>query len=156
MSKHAKASSTTDKTRLTPNSPTILARTAVDAALDKKATNIAVMEMREVSGVADYFIICTGTSDLQIRAISDAIQYEIQHQHGERAWHREGEEHYSWVVLDYVDVVIHIMDAEKRGYYQLERLWGDAKIEFVTDDASSSDVELLEEVLASNVPFQKN
>lgn len=131
-------------------SSTLLARLVVDAALSKKATSVAVMEMHDVSGVADYFVLCNGTSDIQIRAISDEIQAQVKEELDERPWHREGVEHNTWVVLDYVDVVVHIMDPEKRAYYLLERLWGDANTEFVDDDGSSEDVKLLKTERAPN------
>ena len=119
-----------------------LARLVINAALEKKASNIAVMEMREVSGVADYFIVCTGGSELQIRAICDEVRQQVKEQIHETPWHKEGETHYSWVVLDYVDVVVHVMDSEKRAYYQLERLWGDANIEYIEDDSVTPDIRL--------------
>ncbi|NND72332.1 MAG: ribosome silencing factor [Rhodothermales bacterium] len=123
-----------------------LARLIISAALEKKATNIAIMEMREVSGVADYFIICTGGSEQQIRAICDEIRHQAKETLREIPWQKEGESHYSWVVLDYVDVVVHIMNPEKRGYYQLERLWGDANIEYIDDDSVAPDIQLFSNI----------
>ncbi|HET6568693.1 MAG TPA: ribosome silencing factor [Rhodothermales bacterium] len=123
----------------------ILAAHAVDAALSKKAHDVTVMDMHGVSGVADYFVMCTGDSDLQIRAIADAVEENLKNELGERPWHREGYEHLQWVLLDYVDVVVHIFSQEKRAFYGLERLWGDAPVEQVPDDASSADVKLLQE-----------
>jgi ribosome-associated protein len=121
-----------------------LAILAIEAALSKKATNIAVIEMTDVSGVADYFVICTGGSEQQIRAIADEVRFEVKQQLSEIPWHKEGEMHYSWVVLDYVDVVVHIMDAEKRAYYQLERLWGDANIKYIEDDSEAGKISLFD------------
>lgn len=123
----------------------MLAVHAVDAALSKKAHDVTVMDMRGVSGVADYFVMCTGDSDLQIRAIADAVDEELREKLGERPWHREGYEHLQWVLLDYVDVVIHIFSREKRAFYELERLWGDAPIELVPEDASGDSVKILQE-----------
>lgn len=120
-----------------------LAAAAVDAALDKKARDVAVMDMREVSSVADYFVLCTGRSELQIRAIVDGIEERIKKEHDERPWKTEGREHRQWVVLDYVDLVVHVFNDEKRSYYNLERLWGDAPIEHVSDEGSSDEVQLL-------------
>lgn len=121
-----------------------LALLVIEAALSKKATNIAVIEMADVSGVADYFVICTGGSEQQIRAISDEVRITVKQQLSEIPWHKEGEMHNSWVVLDYVDVVVHIMDAEKRGYYQLERLWGDANIKYIEDDGDADKISLFD------------
>lgn len=120
-----------------------LTEAAVDAALDKKANDVAVMDMREVSSVADYFVLCTGRSELQIRAIVDGVEERIKKEHGERPWKTEGREHRQWVVLDYVDLVVHVFNDEKRSYYNLERLWGDAPIEYVSDEGSSDEVQLL-------------
>ncbi len=132
------------KKRSTPNPAHVLAAHAVDAMLDKKAHDVTVMDMRKVSGVADFFVIGTGDSDLQIRAVADAIRERIQEQCGERPWHTEGTNNWQWVLLDYVDVVAHLFSPEKRDFYDLERLWGDAPNERVPDEASSTAVQLLQ------------
>lgn len=75
--------------------------------------------------MADFFVIATADADVQLRAISDRIEEGLT-EHGESAWHREGYENGQWIVLDYVDVVCHLFTKEKRQFYQLERLWGDA------------------------------
>ena len=131
------------KKRSTPAPARALARQAVDAVLDKKATDVVVMDMREVSGVADYFVLCTAESDRQVKAVADAVQDEIREAHRERPWHREGLDHLQWVLLDYVDVVVHIFDAERRQFYDLERLWGDAPREEVPNDGAADQVDLL-------------
>lgn len=131
------------KKRTTTSPAYVLAAQAVDAVLEKKAHDVTVMDMRKVSGVADYFVICTGDSDLQVRAIVEAVRERVKEQLGERPWHVEGNEHYQWVLIDYVDVVVHVFAAEKRVFYNLERLWGDAPTERVSDDGSSEDVKLL-------------
>lgn len=132
-----------NKQRATQNPVRTLARHAVDAALSKKAHDVTVMDMRAVSGVADYFVVCTGDSDLQIRAIADAVQEQIREACSERPWHVEGREHLQWVLMDYVDLVVHVFTAEKRAFYDLERLWGDAPVEQVPDDGSADAVKLL-------------
>ncbi len=96
------------------------------------------MDMSAVSGVADIFVICTGESDLQVKAIYETIEDEIKQACGERPWHREGQEHRQWVLLDYVDLVVHIFSPEKRAFYDLERLWGDAPMESVPAEVSSA------------------
>ena len=137
---------TKDKKRKTQTTARVLAIHAVEAALTKKAADIVVLDMRAVSGVADYFVICTGESDLQVKAIYEAIEDGIKDASGERPWHREGQEHRQWVLLDYVDLVVHIFSPEKRAFYDLERLWGDAPMEPVPTEASSAaDIELLKE-----------
>lgn len=139
------------KKRTSQNPPHVLAAHAVDAMLEKKAHNISLMDMRQVSGVADYFVICTGDSELQIKAVADSIRERIKEQCEERPWHTEGTNHWQWVLLDYVDVVAHIFNPEKRQFYDLERLWGDAPREAVADDASSTDVKLLQAAAESSV-----
>lgn len=138
--------STTRKARKrsTPNAAHVLAAHAVDAMLEKKARDVTVMDMRGVSGVADFFVIGTGDSDLQIRAVAEAIRERIREQCEERPWHSEGMNNWQWVLLDYVDVVAHIFSPEKRSFYDLERLWGDAPIERVADENSATDVKLLQ------------
>lgn len=146
MSSLEKEISTTKKARQrsTPNPAHVLAAHAVDAMLEKKARDVTVMDMRKVSGVADYFVIGTGDSDLQIKAVADAIRERIREQCAERPWHTEGTNNWQWVLLDYVDVVAHIFHSEKRDFYNLERLWGDAPGEQVAEDGASTDVELLQ------------
>ncbi len=113
-----------------------LARLAVDAALDKKAKDVTVMDLRGISGEVDYFVIATGESDLQIRAVTDGVVDRLRQDAGERPLHREGAPGTSrWIVLDYFDLVVHVFDPELRAYYDLERLWGDAPTEHVAEDA---------------------
>ncbi len=119
-----------------------LAALAVEAMQSKKAVDVTVIDVREVSGVTDYFVIGTGESSLQVKAIADAVREQLK-EAGERPWKREGTQHNQWVVLDYVNVVAHVFDRERRAYYDLERLWGDAPIEHVADDAET--VALLED-----------
>lgn len=99
---------------------------AVEAALDKKAEDVVIMDMRTVSGLADYFVLCTGTSDLQVKAIHESVEERIRTACEERPWHREGMEYRQWVLLDYVDLVVHVFRPERRAFYDLERLWKDA------------------------------
>lgn len=112
-----------------------LARVAVDAILSKKAVDVLVIDLRSVTDVADYFVVATGTSDLQIRAIVEAVEEQVRDAVGEKPWKREGADRLQWVILDYVDVVVHVMDPERRAFYALERLWGDAPSEQVAEDA---------------------
>ena len=112
-----------------------LARIALDAALSKRALDVTVMDLRGISGEVDYFVLATGESDLQIRAIVDGIVDAIREQAGERPFSKEGQPGTSrWIVLDYFDLAIHVFDRELRSHYDLERLWGDAPTETVTDE----------------------
>ncbi|MCX5800648.1 MAG: ribosome silencing factor [Candidatus Eisenbacteria bacterium] len=118
-----------EKTALT--SPK-LAREAADLALSKKAEDVAILDLRGLSTVTDFFVICSGSSDTHVKAISDAIESGLEAK-GVRKWHIEGYTHKRWVLLDYVDVVVHVFHHKTREFYLLERLWGDAKIEKVVD-----------------------
>lgn len=130
--------------RLGPVGGRRLARLAVDASLDKKAMDVAVMDLRGISGEVDYFVLCTGQTDVQIRAIVESIVDRLKTEAGERPLHREGVPGTSrWIVLDYFDLAVHVFDPELRAYYDLERLWGDAPIERVED--GFEDVKLLGE-----------
>ncbi len=120
-----------------------LVRTAVDAIAEKKGSAISIMDMHDVSGVADYFVVCTGGSDVQIKAIASEVRSRIRDEHDERPWHVEGTDSLQWVLLDYVDVVVHVMMAEAREYYGLERLWGDAPIETIDAEASEIHIAML-------------
>lgn len=120
-----------------------LAARAVDAMMDKKARDVVVLDLRGISGVAEFFVLGTGSSDLQIRAIANAVQDQIRETCDERPWHTEGLEHLKWVLLDYVNVVVHLFTEDKRTHYDLERLWGEAEREKVPEEGDSSDVSLL-------------
>lgn len=130
------SASTTARTPRTGGTPgRDLARLALDAALSKKALDVTVMDLRGLSGEVDYFVLATGESDLQIRAIVDAIVDDLRTKAGERPLHREGQPGTSrWIVLDYFDLVVHVFDPELRSHYDLERLWGDAPTERVRDE----------------------
>lgn len=107
---------------------------SVEFAQSKKAEGIIVMDLRGLTDVTDYFVICDGTSEAQIKAITDAIVEGVESR-GYRPWHVEGYEARQWILIDFVDVVIHIFDKETRRFYALERLWGDAEIEEIPDEA---------------------
>ncbi|MBL0157719.1 MAG: ribosome silencing factor [Bryobacterales bacterium] len=100
---------------------------AARAADSKKATDVRILDLREVTTFADHFVICTGSSSRQTRAIWDEIVLQIKQQAGERAINVEGYDNGEWVLGDFGDLVIHVFTDEKREYYQLERLWRDAK-----------------------------
>ncbi len=103
-----------------------LARAAVDIASDKKASDVILLDIRDVTTIADYFVICSGNNPRQIRAIADAIDEQLGEQ-GANLLHREGVAESGWILLDFGDVVIHIFGPREREYYRLERLWSGAK-----------------------------
>ncbi len=109
-----------------------LARRIVEYSLTKKAQDVCLMDLRGLSSMTDHFIICHGESDVQVKAIADAI-VEGMGKEGVKVWHIEGYEYLNWVLLDYVDVVVHIFRKEARKFYNLERLWGDAKMEVFSE-----------------------
>jgi len=109
------------------NEPNVLVQLAVEAAEGKKALDITVLNIGEVSVVADYFIICSSRSTVHARAIADAIEENLQ-QHGADQPRREGFKTAQWLLLDYGSVVIHIFQEEQRHFYNLEHLWGDAQV----------------------------
>jgi len=103
-----------------------LLRAAAQAAAGKKAQAVLGLDLSDLEGVADFFLICSGTSEPQVRAIAEAVEEKL-HALGARPWHVEGREGRRWVLLDYVDVVVHVFHEKTREYYLLERLWGDAR-----------------------------
>lgn len=117
-----------------PDSTTELVRSAcIEHLLERKAQNIVVLNLRETSDFVDHFIICTGTSDVHVRALADAVLEGLKEE-GQRPWQVEGYDTRKWVLIDYVDVVVHIFQEEAREFYGLERLWGDAPIERIEDE----------------------
>ena len=99
---------------------------AVAAAEDKKAVDVALLDLRKAAGFADYFLICSGTNPRQIRAIADGI-VEALARAGSKPAHVEGYDRSEWILLDYFDFIVHIFAPETRLFYGLERLWGNAE-----------------------------
>ena len=100
--------------------------------IDKKALDITLIDLKKITTLTDYFIICTSESDPQTRAIFNHIKDELT-KDSIKPWKTEGYEHLQWVVMDYINFVIHIFNKETREYYDFERLWGDAKIIKIDD-----------------------
>jgi ribosome-associated protein len=103
-----------------------LLRTAADAALGKKAQSPLALDLRDLDGVCDYFLIVSASSEVQVRAVAEAVEEKLR-ERGARPWHIEGMEGRRWVLLDYVEVVVHVFHHKTREYYMLDRLWGDAR-----------------------------
>lgn len=111
-----------------------LAEVIVKGMQEKKASDIVVMDLRKVkNAVADFFILCSGNSDKQLDAIADSVDAEVFKALKENPWHSEGKSNKEWVLLDYIDVVAHVFRKDKREFYALERLWGDAEITQIED-----------------------
>ena len=107
--------------------PKELAITAAKALDEKKGREIAVLEITDLTTLADYFVIATGNSNTQINALSEAVEKAIDEADGEPLLHREGHRGGTWVLLDYGSVAVHIFSPEAREFYSLERLWSDGK-----------------------------
>ncbi len=108
--------------------PKRLAYLAGELALDKKATDVRILDLRRLSAICDFFVICSASVEIHAKAIADWITENLEKK-GIRAWHHEGHQACRWILLDYVDVVVHIFLNEVREFYELEKLWGDAEAE---------------------------
>ena len=109
-----------------------LAKNIAEQALNKKAKDVVILDLRKLQAPADFFVICSADSDTQVRAIADAIRDGMDEK-GSAVWHSEGFQTLQWVLLDYVDVVAHVFHKEARSFYNLERLWSDASMQSVDD-----------------------
>jgi len=105
--------------------PKRLALMAVKLARDKKATDICILDLRKLSPVTDYFVICTAEADVHVAAVADFIIEKLKAR-GVSVWQKEGQGKTGWVVIDYINVIVHIFLSSVREHYSLERLWGDA------------------------------
>lgn len=112
-----------------------LADLVVRGMQDKKASDIVVLNLKELkNAVADYFIICSANSDTQLEAVARSVEEEIEKVTGESPWQTEGRTNREWVLLDYVDVVVHVFLRDRRQFYALEELWGDADINYIESE----------------------
>lgn len=116
-----------EKTAAPDEQALALARRVVDLASDKKAADIVLLEIRELTAMADYFVICSGSSDRQLGAIADGIAEGLREE-GVRPIGREGSATAHWVLIDFGSVVVHVMSPPERDFYQLERLWAEAPL----------------------------
>ncbi len=95
---------------------------------DVKGKEINILDLRAIDNtVCDYFIVCEGTSNTQVKAIVNSIQKKVSKEVKDKPWHVEGEDNAEWVLIDYVNVVVHVFQKHIRDYYDIESLWGDAK-----------------------------
>jgi ribosome-associated protein len=106
--------------------PEALADRIAELASDKKAAEIRILDLRGIVGYTDYFVICSGGTERQTKAIHDAIHAELKKEHGLLPRRVEGDREARWVLMDYLDCVVHIFTPEARAYYRLEQLWGEA------------------------------
>tara|TARA_B100000902_G_scaffold391040_1_gene441029 strand:- start:1608 stop:1991 length:384 start_codon:yes stop_codon:yes gene_type:complete len=99
--------------------------------VDKKALDIQIIDVRDITTLTDFFVICTSESEPQTRAIADHINRTMKTE-GNSSWHTEGYEYLDWVLVDFVNIVVHIFSKKSREYYDFERLWADGKITKIT------------------------
>ncbi|GHE40113.1 ribosome silencing factor [Sphingobacterium griseoflavum] len=105
-----------------------LAEVVVLGMQEKKAHEIVRLDMRSVNAtLSDYFVICHADSTIQVNAIAKSVEEEVYKAFGQEPWHKEGHGNGEWILLDFVDVVVHIFKTEKRSHYGIEDLWGDAQ-----------------------------
>ena len=109
-----------------------LSKVIVEGMLEKKATDVLIMDLRGIKGAfTDFFILCNGNSDTQVDAISDSIEEIVERSTRQNVWHKEGKKNKEWILLDYIDVVANVFKKETRSFYNLEQLWGDAKLSYI-------------------------
>ncbi len=115
-------------------SSAMLADIIVKGIQEKKGKSISVLNLTGINNVMfDYFIICHGTSRTHTDAIADSVQNEVYKAIGENVWHKEGFLNSEWILLDYIDIIVHVFQKESREFYQLEKLWADAEISNLED-----------------------
>lgn len=103
-----------------------------DFIFAKKGYEVKILDLRKLSSIADYFVICSADSDTHVKAIADEIDKELS-KAGVKCYHKEGLNSLNWVLLDYFDVIVHVFKHDARTYYNLEKLWGDAPSILVED-----------------------
>lgn len=113
-----------------------LAQRAAAILIDRKANDVVLLSLKGVSDMTDFFLIASGTSDTHVRALGNAVLEDLKKETGQMANHVEGLSQGRWVLLDYVDFVVHVFHPTLRNFYQIERLWADARVVPLTADAS--------------------
>ena len=107
-----------------------LAENIAQFALDKKAKNVVSLNVKKLTNITDEFVICSSDTNIQVKAIADSIRKNTDH----KPVRIEGYEHLNWVLLDYIDVIVHVFKTSERNYYNIEKLWGDASIREFSDE----------------------
>ena len=111
-----------------------LTELVVKGMTEKKGLDIAILDLRKVkNSITDFFVICSGNSDTQIDALANSIEEEVYKISKTEPWQKEGKANGEWILIDYVDVVAHIFNKERRKHYDLEELWGDAEVTYLED-----------------------
>jgi ribosome-associated protein len=122
-------------------SSTELIRHAVKGIEEKKGSEIVCINLKKIPNSAcDYFLICEGNSRTQVQAIAGSVEEMVKQNTGSRPWHVEGLENAEWVLMDYVDVAVHIFQPEARSHYNLENMWADAEVKEIKDEAPKKEI----------------
>ena len=111
-----------------------LAKKITNLIFEKKGYDVKILDLRKLTTMTDYFVICSADSDTQVKAIADEVDKNLRDE-GIKNWHKEGYQALNWVLIDYVDVIVHVFKKESREFYSLEKLWGDAPTKEITDPA---------------------
>ena len=120
------ATKKTDSTKLNRNSK--IFKTIIKSIQDKKGENIISLDLRKIpEAVSDFFIICEATNTTQLKAIADFVESEVKDKCGERIYRHEGQQGMQWIIIDYINVVVHVMMPEARKFYRLEEMWNDGE-----------------------------
>lgn len=114
-----------------------LAHKITNLIFNKKGYDVKILDLKSLTAFADYFVICSADSDTQVKAIADEVDKELRDE-GVKYWHKEGYQALNWVLIDYVDVIVHIFKKDVREFYKLEKLWGDADMEDVHDNGGGA------------------
>ena len=121
------------KTLINPTGSHYDAQRISELMIEKKAVDIIIIDVRKITTLTDFFVVCTSESQPQTRAITDHINQKMKEE-GNRSWHIEGYEHLDWVLIDFVNIVVNIFSKETREYYEFERLWADGMITTIQDE----------------------
>lgn len=122
-----------DQFEAKPDSKTLVEH-IVEGLQKRKAKDITILDVSDLTTLTDYFVIASGTSETQIKAIADSVEDEVREETGEKAWKKEGLQARSWIILDFINTVVHVMSQEKRDFYNLERMWNDAKVTYIENE----------------------
>ena len=123
----------TKKIKPNPSGSQLHALRISELMLDKKALDIKIIDVRNITTLTDFFVLCTSESEPQSRAIADHVNVTMKKE-GNASWHTEGYQYLDWVLVDFVNIVVHIFSKKAREYYEFERLWADGNITVVQDD----------------------
>lgn len=132
----------------------IFSKKIADLIFNKKGFDVVIIDLKKLTTFSDYFVICSADSDTQVKAIADEIDKTLRDE-GIKCWHKEGLTALSWVLLDYVDVVVHIFKKESREFYNIEKLWGDAPLIEVEDPALKKEIKKVKKTVKTSAVKKK-